>query len=222
MEQALESPLVDLISETMRVHVGERGSPIGIGEGGCPRINWYGLRNELVAAIEAWSRRTPPAPSGAGAEIEAVADIAELVERLRGYVGSEFDNEAHLSGAEVEEVASSLATLQAEVERLTKERDEEAVCVAYAEGDFKKALDRAEAAETELAQLKQQLAERPGVRHFDILAEAMAEVKATSDGDSTQPIADIVAGCLAEIDALPDSRRARRTLSPSEREAGDA
>ena len=41
-------------------------------------------------------------------------------------------------------------------------------------------------------------------RHFDILAEAMAEVKATSDGLSDQPIADIVQGCLDEIAALPD------------------
>lgn len=39
-------------------------------------------------------------------------------------------------------------------------------------------------------------------RHFEILAEAMAEVKATSDGLSDQPIADIVAGCLAEIAAI--------------------
>lgn len=39
-------------------------------------------------------------------------------------------------------------------------------------------------------------------RHFEILTEAMAEVKATSDGLSDQPIADIVAGCLAEIEAL--------------------
>lgn len=42
-------------------------------------------------------------------------------------------------------------------------------------------------------------------RHFDILAEAMAEVKATSDGLSDQPIADIVAGCIEEIAALPDA-----------------
>jgi len=39
-------------------------------------------------------------------------------------------------------------------------------------------------------------------RHFEILAEAMAEIKATSDGLSNQPIADIVAGCLEEIAAL--------------------
>lgn len=39
-------------------------------------------------------------------------------------------------------------------------------------------------------------------RHFNILAEALSEIKATSDGLSDQPIADIVAGCLSEIEAL--------------------
>ncbi|MDR6163536.1 hypothetical protein [Pseudomonas fluorescens] len=48
----------------------------------------------------------------------------------------------------------------------------------------------------EIAKLRQE------IRVMDVLAEAMAEVKATSDGESTQPIADIVAGCLAEIAAL--------------------
>jgi len=43
---------------------------------------------------------------------------------------------------------------------------------------------------------------RKDARLLDILAEAMAEVKATSDGESDQPIADIVSGCLAEIDAI--------------------
>lgn len=43
---------------------------------------------------------------------------------------------------------------------------------------------------------------RQEIRVMDVLAEAMAEVKATSDGESTQPIADIVAGCLVEIAEL--------------------
>lgn len=38
--------------------------------------------------------------------------------------------------------------------------------------------------------------------HLNILAEAMAEVKATSDGLSDQPIAAIVAGCIDEIKEL--------------------
>lgn len=36
----------------------------------------------------------------------------------------------------------------------------------------------------------------------DILAAAMSEVKATSDGKSTQPISQIVAGCICELAAL--------------------
>lgn len=50
--------------------------------------------------------------------------------------------------------------------------------------------------------LRSALEDAPDRRHFEILAEAMAEVKATSDGLSYQPIADIVAGCLEEIAAL--------------------
>lgn len=42
----------------------------------------------------------------------------------------------------------------------------------------------------------------PNLRHFQILAEAMAEVKATNDGQSDQTITEIVDGCLAEIAAL--------------------
>ena len=43
----------------------------------------------------------------------------------------------------------------------------------------------------------------PSRAHFEILAEAMSEIKATSDGHSDQPIADIVAWCLSQIGALP-------------------
>lgn len=43
---------------------------------------------------------------------------------------------------------------------------------------------------------------RKDARLLNILVEAMAEVKATSDGKSDQPIADIVSGCLAEIAAI--------------------
>jgi hypothetical protein len=38
--------------------------------------------------------------------------------------------------------------------------------------------------------------------HRDLLAEAMAEVKATNDGESDQTITQIVDGCLAELSAL--------------------
>lgn len=43
---------------------------------------------------------------------------------------------------------------------------------------------------------------RKDARLLDILVEALAEVKATSDGHGDQPIADIVSGCLAEIEAI--------------------
>ena len=43
---------------------------------------------------------------------------------------------------------------------------------------------------------------RKDAQLLDILVEAMAEVKATSDGDSDQPISEIVSGCLAEIAAI--------------------
>lgn len=43
---------------------------------------------------------------------------------------------------------------------------------------------------------------RKDARLLNILVEAMAEVKATSDGESDQPIADIVSGCLDEIAAI--------------------
>jgi len=36
----------------------------------------------------------------------------------------------------------------------------------------------------------------------DILVAAMSEVKATSEGKSTQPISQIVAGCVSELAAL--------------------
>lgn len=43
---------------------------------------------------------------------------------------------------------------------------------------------------------------RKEARLLDVLAEAMAEIKAASDGESDQPIADIISGCLAEIAAI--------------------
>lgn len=36
----------------------------------------------------------------------------------------------------------------------------------------------------------------------DILVTAISEVKATSEGKSTQPISQIVAGCISELAAL--------------------
>lgn len=47
--------------------------------------------------------------------------------------------------------------------------------------------------DTEIVKLK---------KREDILASAMAEVKATDEGKSTQPISRIVAGCISELAAL--------------------
>lgn len=57
------------------------------------------------------------------------------------------------------------------------------------------AVARAEAAEAALQTAPQHA-------HFNILAEALAEIKATVDGQSARPVRDIVYGCLAEIAAL--------------------
>lgn len=49
---------------------------------------------------------------------------------------------------------------------------------------------------------KMELNRRLDPRHSDILVEALSEIKATVDGDSDQPVRDIVYGCLDEIKAL--------------------
>lgn len=41
------------------------------------------------------------------------------------------------------------------------------------------------------------------LRIAEISQEAMAEIKATIDGDSDQPVRDIVYGCISEIKNLP-------------------
>lgn len=38
-------------------------------------------------------------------------------------------------------------------------------------------------------------------RHFDALAEGLAEIKATNDGHSDQPISEIIEWILSEIEA---------------------
>jgi hypothetical protein len=52
----------------------------------------------------------------------------------------------------------------------------------------------------EIAAMQQELEKT--TRHRDVLAEALAEIKAALDGSSEQPIADIVDGCIEEIKAL--------------------
>lgn len=41
-------------------------------------------------------------------------------------------------------------------------------------------------------------------KHFDALCEGMAEIKATNDGFSDQPIANIICGVLDEINEADD------------------
>ena len=50
--------------------------------------------------------------------------------------------------------------------------------------------------------LRLALENAPSQAHFTILVEALAEIKATVDGQSSQPVTDIVAGCISEIAAL--------------------
>ncbi len=56
--------------------------------------------------------------------------------------------------------------------------------------------------EAEIIQLRRALMKKD--RHFMIIVEALSEIKATSDGLSEQPIADIISGCVSEIQALGD------------------
>jgi len=45
--------------------------------------------------------------------------------------------------------------------------------------------------------------------HAQVLVEALAEIKATNDGQSTQPIGDIIAGCAHEVGELRKAHRQR-------------
>lgn len=65
--------------------------------------------------------------------------------------------------------------------------------------------------EAELSRLRFELANSFSARHGELMAEALAEIKASVDGDSEQPVRDIVYGLIAEIEALPKLA----ALSPS-------
>lgn len=54
-----------------------------------------------------------------------------------------------------------------------------------------------------VAEMVEALERAPQMRHFEILAEAMSEVKATNDGQSGNSITEIVDWCIEEINALP-------------------
>lgn len=94
-----------------------------------------------------------------------------------------------------------------------------AACNPVAISELLAAARKAEALQQEVAEkdariaaLEAALDRAPDGRLFDVIAEAMAEVKATSDGQSDQSIEEIVVGCLAEIGAL-SPRRARTLLN---------
>lgn len=186
MEQALKPSLVDLISETMRVHVGEHDAPIG--EGGCPRINWYGLRNELATAVETWNS-TPTAieASPVVGEIEAVVDLIERLEKRTKFNEAviKIDKIAFYERSDLtldREAAASLASLQSENQALREERDgarkwayeqrlakHRSGCACHISDDeklvsvcnfHKEFVERAEAAESQVQSLTLKLEER--------------------------------------------------------------
>lgn len=104
-----------------------------------------------------------------------------MSEITRGAIGMPFEMamNSELSRRQFHSIAQALL---AERDRLERNRD-------MWKGQVERQAE-------ELALLRREL------RVMDVLAEAMAEVKATSDGHSAQPVPDIVAGCLAEIAAM--------------------
>lgn len=56
----------------------------------------------------------------------------------------------------------------------------------------------------EIEKLRSHISNRISEPHENLLCEAMAEVKATVDGDSNQPVKDIIYGFLAELSELKD------------------
>lgn len=57
--------------------------------------------------------------------------------------------------------------------------------------------------EAELSRMRFELSNRVSAEHEVLMAEALAEIKATVDGESDQPVRDIIYGLLAEIEKLP-------------------
>lgn len=206
---APEKSLVEAVSEAMRAHVGEHGTPIG--EGGCPRIYWYRFKKELSDAIEAWNRRPEPfAPSPAGVEVVAWqwrkkpwAGSADGSAKWSDWQNGRAADAAKFEPADYEEralvPAASLASLQSEnqalreeVERLTKERDE-ARRGDHAEFEHEPTWNeltgtwkaRAEVAESQVQSLTLKLEER------DKALEPSAETKAAYIGEFHFNVADI-------------------------------
>lgn len=172
---------------------------------------------------------TAPLPPTTASDAELVASKlwarAESFGRLHGnylYYGvgdSLADKEA---AALIDKLSAEVAAKTQENERLRQEKD-----VWRIEAEDLRGLDanaewtrldkilseefeKREAAEAEATGLRRVLNSRVSARHEELMAEALAEIKASVDGHSDQPVRDIVYGLIAEIDSLPP----RASLSP--------
>lgn len=136
------------------------------------------VHGEIVRVVKKPNTmKEPLSRAVAPAEVEGL--VAETEARLDAFIRPE--------RTVIEKLLASIRSLAAKCAEL-EER------VHYAEGTADANIQRAEAAEVENDPIDP--------RHFYILVEAMAEIKATSDGLSDQSISDIVQGCIDEIGAL--------------------
>lgn len=82
----------------------------------------------------------------------------------------------------------------------------------YREDIEKLVLDALDAKDREIERLR---------AHMDILVDALAEIKATSDGESDQPIADIIKWCLEQVGELPARSSATKQVEAMRKAAAD-
>ncbi|WJV25858.1 MULTISPECIES: hypothetical protein [Pseudomonas] len=164
-------------------------------------------------------------------ELKRVAEAAESTfAQLCGSGGDDLAEDWHKAETEFADAANPAAVLEliAEIDRLESE-------AVYSAAGFQAAKERIDQVVTAYSDLDRQhsnihtnltkaktlnaiqhgvmarlRAENEARRKdsilLDILSAAMAEVKATVDGLSEQPIPDIVAGCLAEISVISISK----------------
>lgn len=104
----------EIVSIVMRQHVGEYGKPIG--EGGCPRINWYTLRNELVAALSATPSPTPQPPA-------VEAEVVERCSMVETFGGTAMMPREDGEWVRFTDLEAALKAKTDEIERLRRERD---------------------------------------------------------------------------------------------------
>jgi hypothetical protein len=116
------------------------------------------------------------------------------------------DETIHQQDKMIDDLRDERDRLKAEVERLTAYSRHQ-----YSLGHEAAAVEiggEVDVLKAELLFAKTRLKHAPSPDHFDIVCEALAEIKATIDGEGLpgQTVADIVDGCLAEIAALPKSK----------------